>query len=99
MVLIILVGTLPYIALFYCSRFMKRHLLLGGIAIAITFAATTTNVSPTLLVQQQPLVLQQAEAFTNTLEWNSKSTYISISYIFHFIHWTIWSKKIIRNLR
>jgi hypothetical protein len=54
---------------------MKRHLFLGGIAIAITFAATITNVSPTLLVQQQPLLLlQQAEAFTNTLEWISKST-------------------------
>jgi hypothetical protein len=70
---------------------MKRHLLLGGIAIAITFAATITNVSPTLLVQQQPLLpLLQAEAFTNTWSGCRKAPVV-ISGDNVYIAW--WSNK------
>lgn len=69
---------------------MKRHLLLGGIAIAITFAATITNVSPTLLVQQQPLLLLQAEAFTNTWSGYRKAPVV-ISGDNVYIAW--WSNK------
>jgi hypothetical protein len=69
---------------------MKRHLLLGGIAIAITFAATITNVSPTLLVQQQLLLLLQAEAFTNTWSGCRKAPVV-ISGDNVYIAW--WSNK------
>ena len=66
-----MIGTVPYIALFYCNSFMKRHLLFAGVVIAITFVMTI-NVTLKLLIQQQPLI-KTSRSFCSFFGWISKA--------------------------